>query len=153
MRRSRSRFFGEDLDTLRALAEAFRSRLARSGVVDLQVEKQVRIPQLEIIVDYRRAALYGLQPSAVTEQLETTFERPRRLELVDGKRRFDVVLRLQDAQRTTQGLGDLLMESPSGWVPVRQIADVAKPTAPTRSCARTASGAWSCWPIPTARPT
>ena len=54
------KIFGEDLDTMRALAEEFRVALAEiPGVVDLQVEKQVRIPQLEIIVDYGRAALYG----------------------------------------------------------------------------------------------
>ncbi len=60
------KIFGEDLDTIRSLAEEFRQKLSSvPGVVDLQVEKQVRIPQLEVIVDYKRAALYGLQPSAV----------------------------------------------------------------------------------------
>ena len=49
------------------------------GIQDLQVEKQVRIPQLEIRVDYTRAALYGVQPGAVTEQLGAPVERPRRL--------------------------------------------------------------------------
>jgi Cu/Ag efflux pump CusA len=39
------------------------------GLTDLQVEKQVRIPQLEIRVDYTRAALYGVQPAAVVEQI------------------------------------------------------------------------------------
>ena len=33
------------------------------------MEKQVRIPQLEIRVDYDRAALYGIQPAAITEAL------------------------------------------------------------------------------------
>ena len=57
------------------------ARLAKiDGLADLQVEKQVRIPQLEIMVDYTRAALYGLQPQAITEQLETALQRPRRLE-------------------------------------------------------------------------
>ncbi|WP_163481272.1 efflux RND transporter permease subunit, partial [Escherichia coli] len=65
------KIFGEDLDTLRAVGEEFRAKLARiEGLADLQVEKQVRIPQLEIVVDHQRAALYGVQPSAVTEQLE-----------------------------------------------------------------------------------
>ena len=47
-----------------------RARLARiPGLTDLQVEKQVLIPQLEIRVDYQRAALYGVQPGAVVDQL------------------------------------------------------------------------------------
>ena len=127
------KIFGEDLDTIRSLAEEFRQKLsAVPGVVDLQVEKQVRIPQLEVIVDYRRAALYGLQPSAVTDQLERLSNGRVVSRVVDGNRRFDVVLRLEDAQRTTQGLGDLLIESPSGWIPVRQIADVVETDGPNQ---------------------
>ena len=127
------KIFGEDLDTIRALAEEFRQKLsAVPGVVDLQVEKQVRIPQLEVIVDYRRATLYGLQPSAVTEQLERLSNGRVVSRVVDGNRRFDVVLRLQDTRRTTQGLGDLLIETPSGWVPVRQIADVVETDGPNQ---------------------
>jgi heavy-metal exporter, HME family len=55
--------YGEDLDTLRTLAQGLRQRLsAVEGLVDLQVEKQVLIPQLRVQVDYERAALYGLTP-------------------------------------------------------------------------------------------
>ncbi|MGL4324416.1 MAG: efflux RND transporter permease subunit [Beijerinckiaceae bacterium] len=127
------KIFGEDLDTLRALAEEFRGRFAAiPGIVDLQVEKQVRIPQLEIIVDYRRAALYGVQPAAVTEQLERLSNGRVVSRVIDGNRRFDVVLRLQDQRRTTQGLGDLLIETPVGWVPVRQIADVVETDGPNQ---------------------
>ncbi len=102
------------------------------GVVDLQVEKQVRIPQLEIIVDYGRAALYGLQPAAVTEQLEQLSNGRIVSRIVDGNKRFDVVLRLEDEERTTRGLGDLLIETPNGWIPVSQIADVVETDGPNQ---------------------
>jgi CzcA family heavy metal efflux pump len=125
--------FGEDLDTIRALAEELRQKLAGiPGIVDLQVEKQVRIPQLEVIVDYRRAALYGLQPAAITEQLERLSNGRIVSRVVDGNRRFDVVVRLQDARRTTQGLADLLIETPVGWIPVHQIADVVETDGPNQ---------------------
>jgi HME family heavy-metal exporter len=52
--------------------------------------------------------------------------------VIDGHRRFDVVVRLPDAQRTTQGLGDLLLETPAGWVPVRQIAEVIETDGPNQ---------------------
>jgi CzcA family heavy metal efflux pump len=127
------KIFGEDLDTMRAIAEEFRVALDEiPGVVDLQVEKQVRIPQLEIIVDYGRAALYGLQPAAVTEQLEQLSNGRIVSRIVDGNKRFDVVLRLQDEERTTRGLGDLLIETPTGWIPVSQIADVIETDGPNQ---------------------
>jgi len=127
------KFFGEDLDTLRALADTFRARLSGiEGLTDLQVEKQVRIPQLDIVVDYTRAALYGLQPQAVTEHLERLSNGRVVSKLVDGTRRFDVVMRLDDARRTTQGLGDLLLETPYGWVPVRHIAEIREGDGPNQ---------------------
>ena len=125
--------FGEDLDSIRALSEELRQKLADvPGIVDLQVEKQVRIPQLEVIVDYRRAALYGLQPAEITEQLERLSSGRIVSRILDGNRRFDVVVRLQDERRTTQGLADLLIETPLGWIPVRQIADIVETDGPNQ---------------------
>jgi HME family heavy-metal exporter len=127
------KFFGEDLEALRAAAEQARTRLSPiEGLADLQVEKQVRVPQLEIIVDYTRAALYGLQPQAITEQLERLSNGRVVSRLFDGNRRFDVVMRLADSQRTTQGLGDLMLETPYGWVPVRHIAEVREGDGPNQ---------------------
>ena len=127
------KFFGEDLDVIRGLAEDAKARLAKiRGLVDLQTEKQVRIPQLDIIVDYTRAALYGLQPQAITEQLERLSNGRVVSRLFDGTRRFDVVLRLKDNQRTTAALGDLLLETPYGWVPVRHLAEVREGDGPNQ---------------------
>jgi HME family heavy-metal exporter len=102
------------------------------GVVDLQVEKQVRIPQLDVIVDYRRAALYGVQAAAITDQLERLSNGRVVSKVLDGNRRFDVVLKLENERRSTQGLGDLLIETPVGWIPVRQIAEVVETDGPNQ---------------------
>lgn len=127
------KIFGEDLDTLRSLAEDMRQRLTKiPGVVDLQVERQVRIPQLEITVNYKKAALYGLQPAQVTEQLERLSNGRLVSRLVDGSKRFDLVVRLPDRMRTTQGLADLLIETPAGWIPLRQVAEVKEMDGPNQ---------------------
>lgn len=125
--------FGDDLDTLRSTAESLRGRLARiSGLTDLQVEKQVLIPQLEIRVDYQRAALYGVQPAAVVEQLSRLSNGRVVSRIADGYRRFEVMMRLPDNLRTTQRLGDLLIETPSGWIPARQVADIREAEGPNQ---------------------
>src|SRR6185312_8202458 len=109
------KLFGDDLDTLRNSAEELRLRLSKiEGIQDLQVEKQVRIPQLEIRVDYTRAALYGVQPGAVTDQLSRLSSGRVISRVVDGYKRYDVVMRLPDRLRTTEKLGDLLIKTPSG---------------------------------------
>ena len=125
--------YGSDLDTLRSVAEGLRGRIASiPGLVDLQVEKQVRIPQLEIRIDYDRAALYGIQPAAITEALERLSNGRVVSKLVDGARSYDVVMRLADENRTTQALGDLLIETPAGWVPVRELAEVRETDGPNQ---------------------
>lgn len=125
--------FGDDLDSLRTTAERLRQRLATiPGLVDLQVEKQVRIPQLEIRVDYRRAGLYGVQPAVVVDQISRLSNGRVISRVVDGYRRFDVTMRLPDRLRTTQKLGDLLIETPVGWIPARQIAEIHETEGPNQ---------------------
>ena len=119
------KIFGDDLDAMRTKAEELRARLAAiPGLTDVQVEKQVRIPQLEIRVDYGRAALYGVQPATVVDQISRLSNGRVVSRVIDGYRRFDVVMRLPERLRTTQGLGDLLIETPSGWIPARQVAEI-----------------------------
>ena len=125
--------FGDDLDMLRTTAEGLRQRLASiPGLVDLQVEKQVLIPQLEIRVDYGRAGLYGVQPAAFIDQISRLSNGRVLSRVIDGYRRFDVTLRLPDRLRTTQRLGDLLIETPVGWIPARQIADIRETEGPNQ---------------------
>lgn len=127
------KIYGEDIDTLRTLAEGLRERLSGvEGLVDLQVEKQVRIPQLRIDVDYERAALYGLTPATVTQGLETMSNGRTVSQIVEGNRRFDVVMRLSDQDRSTTGLGDLLVATPTGHVPLRTIATVQETDGPNQ---------------------
>ncbi|MFC5359436.1 efflux RND transporter permease subunit [Azospirillum himalayense] len=125
--------FGEDLDTLRSLAGQLQQKLAGvPGLVDLQIEKQVRIPQVQVVVDYERAALYGVTPSMATEALESLSNGRVVSEIVDGTRRFDVVLRLSDEDRTTSGLANLLVETPAGRVPLSLFASVEETDGPNQ---------------------
>ncbi|MFG1307370.1 efflux RND transporter permease subunit [Xanthobacter autotrophicus] len=127
------KLFGDDLDTLRTTADDLRGRLAGiSGLADLQVERQVRVPEVTVRVDYGRAALHGLQPAQVTDALERLSNGRVVSRLVDGARRFDVVVRLPDAARTTQGLSGLLIETPAGWVPLSQVAEVKETDGPNQ---------------------
>ncbi|KQO91493.1 multidrug transporter AcrB [Methylobacterium sp. Leaf90] len=127
------KIYGDDLDTLRSLAETLRTKVAGiDGMADLQVEKQVRIPQLRVDVDHERAALYGLTPASVTDALATLSNGRTVSQIIEGNRRFDVVIRLGDEDRSTTGLGDLLISTPAGRIPLRRVADVTEADGPNQ---------------------
>lgn len=127
------KIYGDDLDSLRSLAETLRGKLTKvPGLVDLQLEKQVLIPQLEIRVDPDRAALFGVTSAAITEALESLSNGRTVSTIIDGARRFDVVLRLSESDRTTSGLSELLIETPKGRVPLSHIAKVEETEGPNQ---------------------
>ncbi|MCB1968403.1 MAG: efflux RND transporter permease subunit, partial [Candidatus Accumulibacter sp.] len=91
------KIYGDDLDTLRGLAAEMRGRLAKiAGVTDLQIEKQVLIPQVKIHLDYEKAARYGVAPGNLLRSLEQMIEGERITEIVEGNRRFDLLVRLPE---------------------------------------------------------
>jgi hypothetical protein len=89
--------YGDDLDTLRGLAADLRDRLAKiPGITDLQIEKQVLIPQVKIRVDYEKAARLRRRARALLRGLEQMIEGERITQIVEGNRRFDLVVRLPE---------------------------------------------------------
>lgn len=127
------KIFGDDLDTLRVLAEDTRARLsAIPGLVDLQVEKQVLIPQLRVAIDYELTAIYGINPTQVTEAVARLSGGQVVSQVIDGSRRFDVVLRLADQDRVTSGLANLVIETPAGSVPLSTFARVVETDGPNQ---------------------
>jgi HME family heavy-metal exporter len=128
------KIYGDDLDTMRNLAETLRARLASvKGLADLQVEKQNRIPQLRVEPNYDRARLYGVTPAALTGALEGMSNGRIVSQVVtEGNRRFEVVIRLSDTDRSTSGLAGLLVETPSGHVPLQLVAKIEETDGPNQ---------------------
>ena len=74
----------------------------------------MRIPQVQVAVDYEKAGMFGVAPSHVTATLETLLNGRVVSQIIDGNRRYDVVLRVPEADRTTEGLSKLVVETPAG---------------------------------------
>jgi heavy-metal exporter, HME family len=127
------KIFAEDLDAARDSAEQLRAAVIKlPGIVDLRVEKQVRVPQIDLRIDYERASGYGITPAAVSDAIATLSNGKIVSRVVDGLKRYDVVLRLPDQNRTTADLADLLIETPKGPVPLRNVADIIETAGPNQ---------------------
>lgn len=127
------KIYGDDYDTLRSLAANLETRIQKiPGITDLQTEKQVRIPQLQVQIDYEKARRYGLNPSDITKALETLSNGRVVSQVIDQSKRFDVVLRLSDTDRSTYALSEMLIESPAGRIPLKSVADVVETDGPNQ---------------------
>lgn len=127
------KIFGDDLDTLRGQADALRARLAAiPGLADLEVEKQVLAPQIKVRIDYAAAAQYGVPVPQVLATLQSLVEGERVTQIVEGGRRFALVVKLPEATRSADGLKDILIETPTGRVPLSKIASIEEGDGPNQ---------------------
>ncbi len=127
------KIFGEDLDTLRGQADALRARLAAvPGLADLEVEKQVLAPQIKVRIDYAAAAQYGVPVPQVLATLQSLVEGERVTQIVEGGRRFALVVKLPEETRSANGLKDILIETPTGRVPLSKIASIEEGDGPNQ---------------------
>jgi Cu/Ag efflux pump CusA len=125
--------YGDDTDTLRGLADHLRAQLGSvPGLVDLTVEKQVLIPQITVRLDHRKAAQAGLSSGEAIRVLQALTDGAHGAQIVDGARRYELVLRLPDAQRSPQDLARTLIDTPAGRLPLSAIASVEETDGPNQ---------------------
>ena len=127
------KIFGDDLDTLRGQADALRGRLAGiPGIADLEIEKQVLAPQIKVSVNYATAAQYGVPTPQILATLQSLVEGEKVTQVVEGGRRFALVVRLPETSRSLEGLGQILLETPGGPIPLSKIATIEDGDGPNQ---------------------
>jgi len=121
------KIFGNDLAELRSNANAMKEILSTvKGVVDLQVEKQVLVPQLLIKIDRLALQRYGLQAGKVADDLEIFYNGKVSSQILDGQKTFDILLRANDADRSNiESIKNTQISLANGTlIPLSQIATI-----------------------------
>ena len=127
------KIFGDDLDVLRSQADLLRSKLAGiEGLVDLEIEKQDLAPQIKVRIDYDKAAQYGVSTSQIMATLQGMVEGERLSQIIEGNRRFALVIKLPDSARNLEGLADILIDTPNGKIPLSKIASIEDGDGPNQ---------------------
>ena len=127
------KLYGDDLAVLRRTAERMKAAIEGvPGVKDLMVEPQVEIPQLQIAIRRDKLMEYGLTPDDINEFIETAMNGRVVSEIVQGERKFDLVVRLDDRYR---GDVEALKRLPinlrnGGRVPLEKVATVTRASGP-----------------------
>ena len=128
------KIFGDDLDVLTQQAEKV-ERLIKGvrGVSGIFVEQVSGLPQIQVVYNHERMAEYGISVDDVNKVLETTFAGSVAGAVYEGDKKFDVVLRMDKADRTTASLEGLSIPLADGTsVPLCQIASIEYQPAPAQ---------------------
>lgn len=127
------KLFGDDLTTLREKAEEIRAAIASvPGIVDLQVEKQVLVPQLHVRIDRQQAKKYGVMVGEVAEYGELAMNGLTVGQILEEQRTYDLVLRLKDeARNDPDAIRGIPIDTVDGQVlPLDVLADVEEAKGP-----------------------
>jgi cobalt-zinc-cadmium resistance protein CzcA len=129
------KIFGPDLEVLKHQAEAVARVLETvRGSADVKVEQVAGLPLLRVIVDREQIARYGLTADEVLTLIQVTRVGHVVGTVVQGSRRFELVVRLVDsASADPAALGNLLMPTSHGeLVPLSRVAAIRVDTGPAQ---------------------
>jgi HME family heavy-metal exporter len=127
------KLYGHDLEILRRTADQMKAAIQGvPGVTDLIVEQQVEIPQLQIKLNPEHLAQAGLTANQVNEYVETAMNGRIVSEIIQGERKFDLVVRLDDKYRLDlDRVRRLTVNLPAGGsVPLGALADIENGSGP-----------------------
>jgi cobalt-zinc-cadmium resistance protein CzcA len=121
------KLFGEDLDTLSLYAGKLSALMSGvNGVSDLYVETVTGLPQIQVKYDRGALARYGVTVSDVNNVVQSAFAGASAGLVYQNERRYDLVVRLEDAYRDdVDHIRQMLIPTSAGQqIPLYLLADV-----------------------------
>jgi CzcA family heavy metal efflux pump len=128
------KLFGTDLNKLFALGNQIKSSVnGIEGLVDVNVEQQVEIPQIQIRANRDMLAAYGITIQQFTDYVDIAFAGEKFADIYEGQKSFDLIVRLnKDYTENKEGLENALIEAGDGKkVPLRQVAEIVSVSGPS----------------------
>jgi HME family heavy-metal exporter len=125
---------GDDLDTLQRLADEVKHEMQGvNGLTPPVVEPIRRTAELHIRLRPDDLAFHGLTRAHVANVLQTALQGQVVSEVLEGQRRFGLLVRLEESYRTDySNLGRLRIDLPEGrgQVELRELADIGDGSGP-----------------------
>lgn len=129
------KIYGEDLNILSDLASDVGQQIKSvEGVEDLYVEEVTGLPQIQIQLNRDKIAQYGMNVEDINTAVKTAFAGESAGLIYEGERRFDLVVRLDNAYRTDiTDVQNLYLDTPTGQqIPLSEVAAVTFKPGPVQ---------------------
>jgi len=121
------KLYGDDLDKLRELAGEVRDAIVDvPGVTPPIIDPQQRVDELHVVLKPDELAFFGLSREYVADFVQTALKGEAVSQVLDGQRRFDLVIKLNEQYRSDPyNLGELRLDLPDGrgQIRLREVAD------------------------------
>ncbi len=121
------KIFGDDLDKIRQIAGQVQAALAEvPGVTPPIIDPQERVDELHVVLRPDDLAFYGLSREYVADFVQTALKGEALSQVLEGQRRFDLVVKLREPHRSDPyRLGELRLDLPNGrgQIRLREVAD------------------------------
>lgn len=127
------KLFGSDLGTMYRVANQIKSSIVDvPGLVDLNVEQLVEIPQIQVRPRPEMMARYGIAGNELSHFVETAIAGRKVAEVYENNLNFDLVLRYDESYRNSlEAIQNTLIDTYDGQkIPLRFIADVVSVSGP-----------------------
>ena len=127
------KIFGERQETLFNLSEEVERAIREiPGVVDLNREQMIEIPQIQIRPRRDMLLKYGIPMNRFTDFVETALGGLKVSEVYEDNLNYDLVLRYDEPYRNTAGaIENTLIDAWNGLkIPLRYVADVVSVSGP-----------------------
>lgn len=119
--------YGSDLKTLSDLGKQIKTVIQNvPGMVDVACDELLPQPQLVISIDRQGAARYGINTDDILDVVATSVGGRAVTNLIEGERRFEVMLRYKaDYRNDSDKLSNIMVQTPTGArVPLSQLASI-----------------------------
>ncbi|MFA8433437.1 MAG: efflux RND transporter permease subunit [Marinifilaceae bacterium] len=127
------KIFGTDLNRMFQIANTIKSQITPiEGVVDVNVEQQVEIPQIQIQPKRDLLAKYGISITDFTEFIHVAFGSAKISEVYEGIKAFDLVVKYNDENRDNmEAIQNALIDTWDGKkIPLNYVADIRSLSGP-----------------------
>jgi cobalt-zinc-cadmium resistance protein CzcA len=121
------KIFGDDLKTLEQKGEEVTALMSGiPGMHDVKLLRNFGQPNLDIIIDRKQAARFGINVADIQDAVQTAVGGNAVSQVLQGEARYDVVVRYQEPYRKTQdAIARVRLLSPTGErVSLMQLARV-----------------------------
>lgn len=128
------KLFGTDLNRLFATGNQIKAAISGiEGLVDVNVDQQVEIPQIQIRAKRDMLAQYGITLDDFNAFVDIAFGGEKMADIYEGQRSFDLILRLNgDYTQRVEDIRSALIDTQDGRkVPLDQVADIVSVSGPS----------------------